>query len=63
MNHVFESGTWFAVSSDQSAAASDWSALLPILFATLRLSSPRPGCQHREIQRGDSLASFLARHC
>ena len=63
MNHVFESGTWFAVSSDRSDAASK---LVSVAADSVRnappvISSP-PVASTAKVQRSDSLASFLARH-
>ena len=63
MNHVFESGTWFAVSSDQSAAAS---TLGSVAADSVRTSAPPiappPVASTAKVQSGDSLTSFLARH-
>ena len=63
MNHVFESGTWFAVSSDKSAAAAN---LVSVAAGSVRYSPPvissPPVASTAKVQRGDSLASFLARH-
>ena len=63
MNHVFESGTWFAVSSDRSDAASK---LVSVAADSVRnappVIAPPPVASTAKVQRGDSLASFLARH-
>ena len=63
MNHVFESGTWFAVSSDRSAAASTLgSVAADSVRTTPPVIAPPPVASTAKVQRGDSLASFLARH-
>lgn len=63
MNHVFESGTWFAVSSERSSVAS---MLVSVEADSARnappVAAPPPVASTAKVQRGDSLASFLARH-
>ncbi|MEC8441813.1 MAG: LysM peptidoglycan-binding domain-containing M23 family metallopeptidase [Cyanobacteriota bacterium] len=63
MNHVFESGTWFAVSSDRRSVAS---MLVSVASDSARSAppviAPPPVASTAKVQSGDSLASFLARH-